>query len=225
MAYELVIDVKLTRPPVRVGDASFSLDVAMRAPASVTCIVGPSGAGKSTLLQCIAGLLTPSVGSVALGEHRWFDGASGCNIDVAARGVAYVFQNLALFPHLDAIGNVEYGMPRSMARRERSERARALLARVGADHLAMRRPRTFSGGEAQRVALARAMGMSPKVILLDEPFSALDRQVRDKLGELVLALVDELAVPALHVTHDLDEARAMATQTIRLEAGRVQAPR
>ena len=225
MPRELFVDVRLTRPPASPGDAAFSLDVALRAGAGVTCIVGPSGAGKSTLLQCIAGLLKPAAGSVTLGEQCWFDSTARTNVDVAARGVAYVFQHLALFPHLDAVGNVEYGIPRSTSRRERVDRARGLLARVGAEHLALRRPRTYSGGEAQRVALARAMSMSPTLLLLDEPFSALDRQVRDQLGELVRTIVSELAIPALHVTHDLDEARAMAAHTIKIEAGRVLAPR
>jgi molybdate transport system ATP-binding protein len=133
-----------------------------------------------------------------------------------------VFQGLALFPHMSALGNVAYGMT-DIARGERSVRARALLERVGVGYLARRRPRTYSGGEAQRVALARALARAPKLMLLDEPFSALDRELRGQLTQLVRDLVAELGVPLVHVTHSVAEARLLADQVIRIERGAVVA--
>jgi len=203
--------------------AAFELDVSVQVPPGICCILGPSGSGKSTLLAAISGLVRPDVGRVALGDEVWFDGAGGIDVPVDRRRVAYVFQSLALFPHLDAIHNVEYGMARSVPRAERHERAEALLARLGVAHLARRRPRTFSGGEAQRVALARALALQPRVILLDEPFSALDRPLRIQLASLVRDLVDELQVPLLHVTHSIGEARALADRVVHIERGRVVA--
>src|SRR5262249_29369324 len=133
------------------------LDVDLAFPPGITCVVGRSGAGKSTLLGVIAGLVEPDAGRVALGDDVWFDAAARIARPVHLRRVAYVFQRLALFPHFDGIGNVAYGMARGLARAERRDQARALLERVGAAHLAGRRPGTYSGGEAQRVALARAL--------------------------------------------------------------------
>jgi molybdate transport system ATP-binding protein len=133
-----------------------------------------------------------------------------------------VFQGLALFPHMTALGNVAYGL-HDQPRRDRPGKAQALLDRVGVGHLARRRPRTFSGGEAQRVALARALARSPKLMLLDEPFSALDRELRAQLTALVRELVAELAIPLIHVTHSVAEARLLADQVVRIERGKVVA--
>jgi molybdate transport system ATP-binding protein len=203
--------------------AATSLDVDLTFAAGITCVVGPSGAGKSTLLGVVAGLLEPDRGRIALGGDVWFDASTRASTPVHLRRVAYVFQRLALFPHLDAISNVTYGMDRSMRGGERGDRARALLERVGASHLARRRPHTFSGGEAQRVALARALAMSPRVVLLDEPFSALDRELKIQLAALVRDLVDDLDVPLIYVTHSMGEARALADHAVRLEHGKVVA--
>lgn len=197
------------------------LDVTVSVPPGITCVLGPSGAGKSTLLGAIAGLLRPEVGRIALGDEVWFDAAKRVELPANLRRVAYVFQHLALFPHFDAVGNVSYGMARTLTRAEKHERARVLLAKLGVGHLAHRKPRTFSGGEAQRVALARALAMEPQVILLDEPFSALDRTLRSQLTTLVRDLVAELEVPMVHVTHHVGEARALANRVVHLERGQV----
>ncbi|HRC55292.1 MAG TPA: ATP-binding cassette domain-containing protein, partial [Kofleriaceae bacterium] len=125
----------------------FSLRVDLRFPPGITCVMGPSGAGKSTLMAAIAGLVVPSQGRVALGDTVWFESAQGLSVPIQQRRLGFLFQSLALFPHRTAIGNVEYGMPRSLPRAERHARAHALLAKLGVDHLAHRRPRTFSGGE------------------------------------------------------------------------------
>ncbi len=217
MATELRVRARVER-----GDA-VALDVELGFAPGITCVVGPSGAGKSTLLGVIAGLVAPSAGRVALGDEVWFDSTARVHRPIHHRRVAYVFQRLALFPHLDAVHNVTYGMDRAIARGVRRDRAHKLLGRVGAAHLASRRPPTFSGGEAQRVALARALAMSPKVVLLDEPFSALDRDLKIQLAALVRDLVDDLDVPLIYVTHSLGEARALADRAVRLEHGKVVA--
>jgi molybdate transport system ATP-binding protein len=200
---------------------SFHLDVSFTVPPGITILFGPSGSGKSTALQTIAGLQRPDRGRIALGKEVWFDSESGTDRAVHRRHIAYVFQSLALFPHLTAIGNVCYGIDRSVPHRQRIDRAQAMLARLGVDHLARRRPRTFSGGEAQRVALARALATSPRLLLLDEPFSALDRELRIQLSREVRELVDELNLPAIQVTHNHSQARTLGDRLIRMNKGRI----
>lgn len=215
-------DLNIELEVVRTGHGDpFRLEVDFVAPPGITILFGPSGSGKSTILQAVAGLVRPGRGRVALGRETWFDGAGGVHVPPHRRGVAYVFQSLALFPHMTAVGNVCYGMRRDLARIQRREQATALLARLGVAHLSNRRPRTFSGGEAQRVALARALAMEPRVMLLDEPFSALDRELRVQLARLVVDLVEELGIPAITVTHNHGEAAAMGRRILRMEAGRI----
>lgn len=207
---------------IRLTRAEFKLDVELACPPGITCVMGPSGSGKSTILQVLAGLYKPDAGRVALGSECWLDMAKGIDVPVHHRRLAYVFQSLALFPHMTALHNVEYGM-HGLPRQQTMARALKLLDRLGVAHLANRRPRTFSGGEAQRVALARAIARQPHVILLDEPFSALDRDLRAQLTTLVRELVAELGVPLVHVTHSVSEARQLADQVVRVEKGRVVA--
>jgi molybdate transport system ATP-binding protein len=205
-----------------VARADFSLEVDETCPPGVTCIIGPSGSGKSTLLAALAGLAAPDRGRVAGGDAVWLDRARGIEVPVHQRRLSYVFQGLALFPHMSALHNVEYGM-HDVPRAERTERALKLLDRVGVKHLAKRRPRTFSGGEAQRVAIARALARSPRLVLLDEPISALDRDLRAQLTALVRDLAGELGVPIVHVTHSIAEVRLLADQVLRIEKGKVVA--
>jgi molybdate transport system ATP-binding protein len=205
-----------------VARGDFSLEVEETCPPGITCIIGPSGSGKSTLLATLAGLAAPDRGRVAVGDEVWLDRARGIEVPVHHRRLSYVFQGLALFPHMSALHNVEYGM-HDVPRAEREERALKLLERVGVKHLAKRRPRTFSGGEAQRVAIARALARSPRLVLLDEPFSALDRDLRAQLTALVRDLAGELGVPIVHVTHSIAEVRLLADHVLRIEKGRVVA--
>jgi molybdate transport system ATP-binding protein len=211
---ELVARVLLTR------SIEFGLDVELACPPGITCVMGPSGSGKSTLLAILAGLQLPDTGRVVMGGDVWLDRAAGIEIPVHRRKLSYVFQGLALFPHMTALANVQYGM-HDVPRMEREDKAMALLKRVGVAHLARRRPRTFSGGEAQRVALARALARAPRLILLDEPFSALDRDLRKQLTSLVRELVAEAKVPLVHVTHSVAEARLLADQVVRIDKGKV----
>jgi molybdate transport system ATP-binding protein len=213
---ELVCELELSR------GAEFALAVELRCPPGITCVMGPSGSGKSTILAVLAGLALPERGRIVVGDDVWLDRANGIDVPVHARRLAYVFQGLALFPHMTAQRNVEYGMA-DLPFADRVTRARALLAKLGVQHLANRKPRTFSGGEAQRVALARALARSPKLVLLDEPFSALDRELRAQLVALVRELSRELGVPIVHVTHSIAEARALADHVVRLERGKVVA--
>lgn len=201
----------------------FVLDVSFTVPRGITVLVGPSGCGKSTTLAAIAGILKPDAGRIALGDEAWFDSASRVDIAPHKRRVSLVFQSLALFPHMSALENVAYGVPRSRDARARTERAREMLERMDAGHLSGRRPATFSGGEAQRVALARAFAHEPRVLLLDEPLTALDLRLRARLAQDVKRLVDELAIPAIYVTHDVGEAMTIADRAVTLESGRVVA--
>ncbi len=213
---DLAVKIALAR------SREFALDIELSCSPGITCVMGPSGSGKSTVLGVLAGLALPDRGRIALGDEVWLDRDKGIDVPVHQRRLAYVFQSLALFPHMSAQHNVEYGMT-ELPRPDRAAKAKALLDRMGVGHLAKRRPRTFSGGEAQRVALARALARSPQLVLLDEPFSALDRELRDQLVALVKELVKELGVPALHVTHSVAEARQIADRVVRLDKGKVVA--
>jgi molybdate transport system ATP-binding protein len=201
----------------------FTFDVTLEAPPGITIVFGASGAGKSTLLSIIAGLEAPTEGFVKLGDDVWLDTSRGVAKPVEARRVAYVFQSLALFPHMTALENVAFGIDRRVAKEERARRALASLARFRAGHLEARVPRTFSGGEAQRVALARAFAMSPTVVLLDEPFSALDSDLRYEFVADLRTASRDLGVPVLHVTHDRAEARVLGDRAVRMEGGRIVA--
>lgn len=201
----------------------FTVDVDLEVPPGVTILFGPSGCGKSTILSAIAGLVRPTSGRIMLGAETWFDDATETHRAVHLRGVAFVFQSLALFPHMTAVKNVCYGMDPATPKEERRARALEVLTRLKVAHLADRRPATFSGGEAQRVAVARAFAMRPRLVLLDEPFSAMDRHLRQELTKDVRAFVDELGVPLIHVTHHRQEARQLGDRAVLLERGRVVA--
>jgi molybdate transport system ATP-binding protein len=203
---------------MRLRRGELDIDVELECKPGITCVMGPSGAGKSTILGVLAGLVVPERGKVVLGDTTWFDREKNVDVPVHHRRLSYMFQNLALFPHMTAQKNVEYGM-HDVAKEERAAKALELLERMGVKHLAHRRPRTFSGGEAQRVALARAIARRPVLLLLDEPFSALDRELRTQLGALVRELVADLGVPCVHVTHSVSEARTLADHVVVIEKG------
>jgi molybdate transport system ATP-binding protein len=200
---------------------AFTLDVAFDVKPGVTVLFGPSGSGKSRTLGCIAGIVRPDRGRIALGDDVWFDDARSVELPIHARRVAYVFQSLALFPHMTAEDNVAYGISRSVPKAERRERAHEMLGKMRVGHLAARRPQTFSGGEAQRVALARAFAMKPRALLLDEPFSALDAGVKLELLAEVGEWLAREKLPAILVTHHAEEASALGDQVVMLEKGRV----
>jgi molybdate transport system ATP-binding protein len=190
-------------------------------PPGVTVLFGPSGSGKTTVLRCIAGLERPDRGRVTFDGETWSDTDGRIWVDPRLRRVGFLHQEYALFPHLTVRGNVAYGL-RRIDKAERSQRVAELLQRFSIAELADRRPGELSGGQRQRVALARAVASRPRLLLLDEPLSALDAPTRDRLrGELRRLLVD-LGVPAIVVTHDRAEALGLGDLMIVLVDGRVR---
>lgn len=184
-------------------------------------LVGPSGAGKTSLLRVLAGLMRPQQGRVQVGDEVWCDTATDVFLPPQRRHVGLVFQNYALMPHLDAVGNVALSLLH-LPLDERLKQARRWLDHVhlGADRQT-RRPAALSGGQQQRVAVARALARAPRLLLLDEPFSAVDQMNRQGLYRLLADLRRELAIPIVLVTHDLNEARMLADTLVVMDAGQV----
>ncbi len=197
--------------------APFRVEAELRTRGGITVAFGPSGAGKSTLLLAILGALRPARGRIAVGGRVLFDAAEGIDLPVRERRLGIVFQDALLFPHLDALRNVAFGLRGG----DRRVRAREMLEKVGASDVAGRMPVALSGGERQRVALARALAARPAALLLDEPFSALDSPSREALGGLLIRLQASLGVPFLHVTHDTGEALRLGTDLVVMSEGRV----
>lgn len=197
------------------------LDIAFRVePGELLALVGHSGSGKSTMLRTIAGLWTPTEAKVTGNGHTWLDTKERVNVPASRRPVGFVFQSYALFPHMTALGNVMAAMEgRPMAERERE--ARRLLALVSLAGLEERRPAALSGGQQQRVAVARALARKPAALLLDEPFSAVDRATRERLYEEIRQLRAHLEMPTVLVTHDMEEARMLADRMVVIEHGKI----
>lgn len=181
-------------------------------------LVGPSGAGKTTVLRAIAGLVGIANGVVRCGGETWLDTAAGIAVAARSRRVGLVFQSYALFPHLSAQANVAEALCH-LPMHERGARAEELLARVHLNGLGHRRPHQLSGGQQQRVALARALARDPKVLLLDEPLSAVDHPTRRALHALLAEIRRDVAIPILLVTHDVDDAVRMADTVCFIEGG------
>jgi molybdate transport system ATP-binding protein len=202
------------------GASSFILDVSIEASPGITILFGPSGAGKSTLLDSVAGLARPDEGRIVTGSDVLFDSARGIDVPAPKRRTAYVFQTLALFPHLSAEENVSYGLM-DLQEEERRKRVEAILKAFRVEKLRRQRPGEISGGEKQRIALARSLVTEPRVLLLDEPLTGLD-------AELKAAIVDDLrawnaakGIPILYVTHSREEVDALGERVIALDKGRV----
>lgn len=197
--------------------APIPLDVAFRVAAGeLLALVGHSGSGKTTLLRTIAGLWQPQVARVVVGDDIWLDSAKAVNYPAHRRRVGMVSQSYALFPHMSAAQNV-------MAAMDRPDPAEAgrILDLVNLQGLADRKPAQLSGGQQQRVALARALARRPHVLLLDEPFSAVDRATREKLYSEIIALRAHLAMPVVLVTHDMAEAQMLADRIVLIDKGHV----
>jgi molybdate transport system ATP-binding protein len=183
---------------------------------SITVLFGPSGCGKTTALRCIAGLERPDVGLIQCGSDVWFDGECGLQLPPQRRDVGFLFQDYALFPHLTVGGNVAFPL-----RRVERTRVAELLTAFGLTGLADRYPHQISGGQQQRVALARALARRPRVLLLDEPLSALDGPTRDDLRPRLRQLLGRFHVPIVLVTHDRTEAITLADRLVVMDGGRV----
>ncbi|HXY15295.1 MAG TPA: molybdenum ABC transporter ATP-binding protein [Terriglobales bacterium] len=200
----------------------FTLEVDVSISSGITILFGPSGAGKTTLLDCIAGLITPAMGRIALSDRILFDSDIGTNLPVQHRQIGYVFQDLALFPHLTAAQNIAYGLA-GLSRIEKQRRTDTILESFRISPLRARRPREISGGERQRVALARALVIDPGVLLLDEPMAALDAPTKSKIVDDLRAWNRQHRIPILYVTHSREEVFALGEHVIVLESGRVTA--
>jgi len=198
----------------------FSLDVDFSAAPGFNILFGPSGSGKTTLLDCVAGLAVPDAGRIVVGERVLFDEGSRVSIPVAKRGVGYVLQDLALFPHLTVERNTEYGLAH-LPRSERRQRAAAMLQEFHIEHLRQQRPGEISGGERQRVALARALVTDPCVLLLDEPLAALDAPTKSKIIDDLRRWNQAHRIPILYVTHAREEVLALGERVLVMEEGRI----
>jgi molybdate transport system ATP-binding protein len=187
---------------------------------SVTVLFGPSGCGKTTVLRCLAGLERPEEGTIQFGTETWFDAGRGICLPPQQRGIALVFQDYALFPHLTVAGNIGYGL-RGLSGVERHQRIGEMLERFGLAEVARQRPRQLSGGQQQRVALARALMCRPRLLLLDEPLSALDAALREELRSELRRLLTQCELPVLLVTHDRTEALTLGDELVVISGGKV----
>ncbi len=213
------LQVEIQKKFLSGSGATFELKVNFKAEHGVTVIFGPSGSGKTTLLQCVAGLLPPDSGSIAMDDCAFFDSSKKINLSPQERRIGYVFQDLALFPHMSAEQNVDFALHVPADQRKHS--LAEILKRFQLSRVAGRRPRDLSGGERQRVALARAFAIKPRLLLLDEPFSALDDELKMQIIQDLKMWIAEERIPALFVTHDREEARALGQRVITMRQGQI----
>ncbi|MGN6479957.1 ATP-binding cassette domain-containing protein [Luteibacter sp.] len=219
------VDVTI-RKALRDDDRHFDLDVAFASDARRIVLFGPSGAGKSLTLRAVAGLLLPDDGHVRVDGQTLYDAATGIALPPRERGVAYVFQDYALFPHLTVAQNIGFSLARGWLnppRRMRDPRVAHLLELFELDGVADSYVSRISGGQRQRVALARALVSEPRLVLLDEPFAALDPALRGRMRAELLALQQRLDLQLLVITHDPADVDALQGHTIELRDGRVVA--
>ena len=216
------IDVALALS-VSDGRRRFDLDIAFATNAPVVALYGPSGGGKSLTLQAMAGLLVPRTGHVRIGARTLFDAARGIDVPAPARGVGYLFQHYALFPHLSVRQNIAFGLTTWRKRLAADDAAQvdALIDSFGLQALAGSRPAKLSGGQQQRVALARALACRPQLLLLDEPFAALNPMLRQQLRDELGAVRARAGIPAVMITHDIDDVLALADVAVLIDGGRV----
>jgi molybdate transport system ATP-binding protein len=223
MAFELAhftlrARVQLTRAVP--AATSFQLDVDFAAPPGITILFGPSGAGKSTLLDCIAGLVDPDAGEIFAGLGELFSSQRKINLAPQQRRLGYLFQSSALFPHLAAKQNIEYGIAHFL-KASREKAVNEILELFGLKNLAARKPAELSGGEAQRVALARALVTDPVALLLDEPLSGLDTELKNSIISDLRAWNAAHQIPILYVTHDRAEVDALGESVITMDHGKI----
>lgn len=216
-----MLDVKVKK---RLGGGKnaneFLLDIEFSVSGGIAILVGASGSGKTTTLRLIAGILTPDEGFIKADSDVYFDSDRRINLPIQKRRVGYVFQDYALFPHLSAAENIIYGV-KNGDRKIKTGIAREFLGLFHIEHLGERLPRQMSGGEQQRVALARALASAPKILLLDEPLSAVDVEIRAKLLDEIEAAHRRTNIPFIYVTHNESEAARLGNQRIRLQNGSV----
>ncbi len=196
------------------GEFSLELKFSVAAGEIVT-LFGESGAGKTTLLRCLAGLAEPDSGDIRVQGETWFDGRN--HLPVQSRRVGYMFQDYALFPHMSVRANIEFALRRGASRQRVSE----LIEMMNLGELQQRKPHSLSGGQQQRAALARALAAEPQLLLLDEPFSALDHETRLRLQDEVLRMQRHFGITAVLVSHDVSEVYKLSKRVLVLEQGRI----
>lgn len=205
----------------------FVLDVQLQCRQRQVVLYGPSGAGKSLTLKAIAGLLRPHSGHVRLDGSTLFDAAQGVHLPPQQRRLGYVFQDYALFPHLTVRQNIAFGLHKGWlnpSRRETDAGVERWMATLRIEHLAQMLPAQLSGGQRQRTALARALVTRPQALLLDEPFAALDHDLRDHLRRELLGVLDATGIPLLLISHDPADVAMFGQQVVELADGRVRRP-
>jgi molybdate transport system ATP-binding protein len=200
----------------------FALDVTFAAPPGITIVFGASGSGKTTLLRCLSGLVRPDAGRISVGDRVLFESSTTTNVPVQHRNIGYVFQELALFPHLPISANLEYGLAH-LAAGTRRDRTRAMADAFRISHVSARKPGEISGGERQRAALARSLVTDPSLLLLDEPLAALDHATQSRIMEDLRTWNTEHRIPILYVTHAHREVFALGARVIVLDHGRLVA--
>ncbi|MDT9001071.1 ATP-binding cassette domain-containing protein [Paucibacter sp. APW11] len=202
----------------------FELDIQFSSTAPRTVIHGPSGAGKTLCLQAIAGLLLPDSGRIVFAGQPLFDSSAGLALPARARGFGYLFQDYALFPHLNVRQNIAFGLRRGLFNPPRAASEASVehwLQAFELQPVAGLKPAQLSGGQRQRTALARALAPQPRALLLDEPFAALDSALRERLREELAELLDRLAIPVLLISHDEQDLLRFGQQRLLLREGRI----
>lgn len=220
------VDLHLQKE-LRAADRVFSLDITLASDSQRIVLYGPSGSGKSLTLKAIAGLMRPDSGHIRIQGRTLFDSAQGIDLRVQERNVAYLFQDYALFPHLTVAQNIAFGLARgsvNLRRPAEHPAVRQWLQAFELEAIAHSRPAQISGGQRQRVALARALVAEPDMLLLDEPFSALDLSLRQRMRSELAELQSRLQVPMLLITHDPADVEALGQTVFELRDGRLHRP-
>ena len=218
MADELKVSFKKRFASGAIVEADFTLPLS---PPAITVLLGPSGSGKTTILRALAGLDRPESGRISFAGEDWMDTQRAIYLPARKRRIGYLFQEYALFPHLTVRQNIAYGLSR-LSRTERDRQVEGVKSLLQIDGWDDRYPQQLSGGEKQRVALARTLAVQPRLLLLDEPLSALDTPVRERLGAELGDFLRRLQIPTVLVTHDRTEAQALADRLIVMAEGKVQ---
>jgi molybdate transport system ATP-binding protein len=222
MTMQIKVDISKA---LRSDTRTFQLDARFESASSRVVIYGPSGAGKSQLLKAVAGLTTPDRGVIELAGRSLFNSNGGINVASQRRRVGYLFQDYALFPHLNVRQNIAFGLRRGWCNplaRVDGEAISYWLRAFELEHVAQQYPHQLSGGQRQRVALARAMAPQPSALLLDEPFAALDPGLRERMRAELDALQRRLAIPMMLITHDPEDVRVFGEHVLRMENGAIK---
>ena len=221
MSPQFKVDIHKT---LRSGERVFQLQARFESSSQRVVVYGSSGAGKSQMMKAVAGLMTPDSGRIELAGRCLFDSGAGIDVSAQERKVAYLFQDYALFPHLNVRQNIGFGLQRGWRNplaRVDGEAIRYWMEAFELDHVAHQYPHQLSGGQRQRVALARALAPQPQALLLDEPFAALDPGLRERMRAELGDLQRRLEIPMLMITHDPEDVRAFGDHVLRMENGSI----